>query len=47
VVGGGAIAARDLVGEHEQQQIVERHLLLVGETRRSGACRGMRPSFKR
>ncbi len=30
-LGGGAVAARNLVGEHEQQQVVEGHVLLVGE----------------
>src|SRR5580658_510450 len=31
VVGGGAVATRDFVGEHEQEQVVERHFLLVGK----------------
>src|SRR5712691_343622 len=30
-VGGSVVAPRDLIGEHEQQEIIERHVLLVGE----------------
>ena len=31
MLGGGVVASRDLVGEDEQEKIVERHLLLVGD----------------
>ena len=30
-VGRRVVAPRDLVGEHEQQEIIERHVLLVGK----------------
>jgi hypothetical protein len=28
---GGAVAARDFVGEHEEEEILVRHLLLAGQ----------------
>jgi hypothetical protein len=31
IADGGAVAARDLVGEHEREQLVERHALCLGE----------------
>src|SRR6185437_9506116 len=40
VVGGGVVPPRDLVGEDHQEQILERHLLLVGQHEPLGKSRG-------